>query len=93
MHVTTENKTFVASANANGPYKYPAAELSSEQEEGDTKMFLCSQYALQLGFDRVSTVTIGTDVAIVAMYFQSVTQGEIYLETLRPPLFALVRFW
>ena len=34
-------------------------------------MFLCSQFALKLGFDRVSIATIDTDIAI---------QRETYLE-------------
>ena len=35
-------------------------------------MFLCSKSGLQLGFDCVSIATIDTDVAIVAIHFQSV---------------------
>ena len=72
LYLTIESKAFVVSTNANGPYKYPVTELSIEQEEADTKMFLCSQSGLQLGFDCVSIATIDTDVAIVAIHFQSV---------------------
>lgn len=66
-----EDKAFVVSANADGPYKYLVAELSSQQQGADTKMFLCSQFALKLGFDRVTIATIDTGVAI---------QRETYLE-------------
>ena len=39
LYATIENKAFVVSANTNGPYKYPVAELSSQQEEADIEMF------------------------------------------------------
>ena len=39
LYATIENKAFVVLANTNGPYKYPVAELSSQQEEADIEMF------------------------------------------------------
>ena len=39
LYATIEDKTFVVSTNANFPYKYPVAELPSQQKEADIKMF------------------------------------------------------
>ena len=64
LYFTIEDRTFTVSANANGPYKYPVAELSGQQEEADTKIFWCSQFVSQLGFGHVSIVII--DVAVLA---------------------------
>ena len=38
LYFTIEDRTFTVSANANGSYKYPVAELSGQQEEVDTKI-------------------------------------------------------
>ena len=54
--------------------------ISSEQEEADTKVFLCAQFAFDIGFERVNIVTVDTDVAILGMYFQSKLNGKIYLQ-------------
>ena len=64
LYFTIEHRTFTVSANANGPYKYPFAELSGQQEEADTKIFWCSQFVSQLGFGHVSIVII--DVVVLA---------------------------
>lgn len=64
LYLTIESKAFVVSTNANGPYKYPVAELSGQQEEADSKIFWCSQFVSQLGFGHVSIVII--DVAVLA---------------------------
>ena len=54
--------------------------LSSEQEETDTKIFLCAQFALNIGFERVNIVTVDTDqicVCITGMHFQPMLNGKI----------------
>ena len=53
--------------------------LSSEQEEADTKVFLCAQFAFDIGFERAKLVTADTDVAILGMYFQFMLNVKIYL--------------
>ena len=55
-------------------------ELSSQQEESDTKMFLAARYAFELGFERVNIISIDTDVAVLAVYYQSILDGKIFLE-------------
>ena len=54
--------------------------LSSEQEEADTKVFLCAQSTFDIGSERVNIVAEGTDVAILGMYFQFMLNGKIYLQ-------------
>lgn len=43
-------------------------------------MFLSAQFAFHLGFEQVNIITIDTDIAILAIYFQSILDGKIYLE-------------
>lgn len=45
--------------------------LSSEQEEADTKVFLCVKFAFHIGLEKVNTA-VKTDVAIVGMYLGNV---------------------
>ena len=54
--------------------------LSSEQEEADTKVFLCAQFTFDIEFERVNIVAEGTDVAILGMIFQFMLNGKIYLQ-------------
>ena len=42
-------------------------ELSSKQEETDTKIFLCAKFAASLGFESASIITFDSDVAIVSI--------------------------
>ena len=42
-------------------------EIYSDQDETDTKMFLCPAFALTLGFNSVCTVTIDTDILILGL--------------------------
>ena len=57
--------------------------LSSEQEEADTKLSLCAQFAFDIGFERVidfDIIAVDTGVATLGMYFQSMPNGKIYLQ-------------
>ena len=78
LYVTGEDKVFCISSNGNNLSMVLCNRLSSEQEEADTKVFLCAQFAFDIGFGRVSIVTVDTDVAILEMYFQSMLIGKIY---------------
>ena len=51
-------------------------ELSSKQEETDTKIFLCAKFAASLGFESASIITFDSDVAIV-----SIVSTQIRCET------------
>ena len=43
----------------------PIPELESQQEEADTKIFLCASYSAELGFRSVKITTVDSDVAIL----------------------------
>ena len=53
--------------------------LASNQEEADTKMFLCIQYANSLGVESFCIDTVDSDVGILALYYSTVLEGNIYL--------------
>jgi len=67
LFVTVENKAFCITANNGIIRKKIIQQLESEQEEADTKMFLCALYAEDLGFGSVKIITVDSDVAILAM--------------------------
>ena len=62
VYITIQDQTFCISCSNNSISKVPVRALSSQQEEADTKIFLCAQFAFQLGFERVNVATIDTDV-------------------------------
>ena len=80
VYITIQDQTFGISCSNNSISKVPVRALSSQQEEADTKIFLCAQFAFQLGFERVNVATIDTDVVVLAVYFQSQLTGKMYME-------------
>ena len=80
LYVTVEERAFCISSNSNKLSIVLCNRLSSEQEEADTKVFLCAKFAFDNGFERVNIVTVDTDVAILGIYFQSMLNGKIYLQ-------------
>ena len=80
LYVTVEDKAFCISSNGNKLPMVLCNSISSEQEEAETKVFLCAQFSFDIGFERVNIVTVDTDVAILGMYFQSMLNGKIYLQ-------------
>ena len=58
----------------------PVTELESQQEEADTKMFLCAQHAQSLGFQSANIVTVDSDVAILSLFYQSRMDISLSLE-------------
>ena len=80
LYVTVKDNTFCISSNGNKLPMVLCNRISSEQEEADTKVFLCAQFAFDIGFERVTIVTVETVVVILGMYFQSMLNGKIYLQ-------------
>ena len=62
VYITIQEQTFCISCSNNSISKVPVRALSSQQEEADTKIFLCAQFAFQLGSEQVNVATIDTDV-------------------------------
>ena len=65
LYVTVEDKVFCISSNGNILSMVLCNRLSSKQEEADAKVFSCAQFAFDIGFGRVSIVTVDTDVAML----------------------------
>ena len=55
-------------------------ELTSKQEEADTKMFLCAKNAASLGFSSANIITVDSDVAILCLYYQSMINLSLVLD-------------
>ena len=55
--------------------------LSSNQEEADTKMFLCCQHAVhQFSSENVCISTVGGDVGILAIYYKDRIRCNLFVE-------------
>ena len=80
LYITIEENAYCITSNRGVLRISEVSDLQSHQEEADTKMFLCASYASILGFERVKIITVDTDVAILALYFQSKLDISIYME-------------
>ena len=62
--------------------KYVAEEsLYSNQEEADTKMFFCSQHAIEESSCRnICISTVDSDVGILASYYKNVLSSNLFLQ-------------
>ena len=54
--------------------------LSSNQEEADTKIFLCAKHSESFGFQPVVIVTVDTDVTVYSTYFQQFLEVELFVK-------------
>ena len=52
--------------------------LSSNQKEADTKVFLCTKHAESFGFQSAVIVTVDTDIAVYSIYFQQFLEVELF---------------
>ena len=69
IFVTVRNDGYKICCRNNIPSCVETPEICSDQEEADTKIFLCAVFALTLGFNSVCIVTIDTDILILGCYF------------------------
>ena len=58
-------------------------ELATDQEEADTKVFLCVKHAShELGYTSVCIYTVDSDISVYAFYFQKFFQDtQIFIQT------------
>ena len=54
--------------------------LSSNQEEANTKVFLCAKYAESFGFQSVAIVTVDADIAVYSIYFQQFLEVQLFVK-------------
>ena len=55
-------------------------ELSSKQEEADTKVFLAAKFAQDLGCRDVGIFTVDSDFAILARYYSQLLNCRLLLQ-------------
>ena len=60
--------------------RQPVIELSSNQEEADTKVFLAVKLAQEIGYTDVVIYTVDSDVAILAMYYSRRLAVNLYVQ-------------
>lgn len=80
IFITVEDKAFSIKVSRGSMKIDPVPELESQQEEADTKMFLCAAHASSWGYESVKIVTVDSDVAILSIYYQKRLDLSIYLE-------------
>ena len=80
LYVTVEDKAFRISSNGNKLSMRPCNRLLSQQEEAETKMFLCAQFVFDIRFERLNIVKVNTNVNILRIYFLSMLSSKIYLQ-------------
>ena len=81
LYVTIKDQGYCITANHGILSIRQVPEISSEQEEADTKMFLCAQFAASLGFDSAEIVTVDSDVSILSLYFQHIlSELNMYIQ-------------
>ena len=80
MFITLEAKAYSIKVFRGSMKIDPVPELESQQEEADTKMFLCAAHASSWRFESVKIVTVDSDVAILSIYYQKRLDLSIHLE-------------
>ena len=71
IYLTVRDKAFCITSQNGVIDVREVEELTSKQEEADTKMFLYAQHAASLGFSSANIITVDSDVAILCLYYQS----------------------
>ena len=85
IFVTVRNDGYKILCKNSIPTCVEAPEICSDQEEADTKMFLCAAFALTLSFNSVCIVTIDTDILILGYYFSNKLKGNLFIKLLTKP--------
>ena len=80
VYITAGTKAFRIKSNGIDLTCVPELALHSNQEEADTKAFLCASFASDLGFEKVRIVTVDSDMGILALYHQQQIQAKLLLE-------------
>ena len=81
MHMTIRDRAYCTYSNQEILSCGHVPQLSSSQEEDDTKMVLYAQFEASLGFQSVKIITVDSDIAILALYFQPIfADFNIYSE-------------
>ena len=55
-------------------------ELETNQEEADTKVFLCSKHAHDKGIPDLRICAVDSDIAIYSLYFESYIKSSLFVK-------------
>ena len=80
LFVTLKDQAYRITTSNNSLMIIDIPELQSQQEEADTKIFLCCFYASNIGFNTVHIITVDTDVLVLALYYQRKLDLAIIVE-------------
>ena len=80
--VTVKNDGYKIFCRNNIPSCVETPEICSDQEQADTKMFLCAAFELTLNFNSVCIVTTDTDILILGCYFSNKLEGNLFIKLL-----------
>ena len=85
IYITAGTEAFQITSNGNNLTCLPEPSLESNQEEADTKVFLCATFAAELGYQKVRIVTVDSDIGILALYYQQKINADLLLEIVTGP--------
>ena len=80
IYITAGTEAFRITSNGNNLTCLPEPSLESNQEEADTKVFLCATFAAELGYQKVRIVTIDSDIGTLVLYYQQKADADLLLE-------------
>ena len=79
--ITLESCAYRLEVNDDVVKAVPEESLFSNQEEADTKMFLCVQHAIQeLSCRNICISTVDSDVGVLATYYKDVLSSKLFLQ-------------
>ena len=80
LYVTSETDAWKISSDGEQINSTVTPALQSNQEEGDTKVFLCAAFVAELGYENVQIITVDSDIGILALYYQKLITANLILE-------------
>ena len=80
IYITADTEAFWITSNGNNLTCLPEPSLESNQQEADTKVFLCANFAAELGYQKVRIVTVNSDMGILALYYQQKIKADLLLK-------------
>ena len=80
IYITAGTEAFKITSNGNNLTCLREPSLESNQEEADTKVFLCASFAAELGYQKGRIVTVDSDIGILTLYYQQKIDVDLLLE-------------
>ena len=80
LYVNVENNFYKLEVIAGKVVCNEEESIATNQEEADTKVFLCSKHASQSGSTHVCICTVDSDIPIYALYFQNKIEARLLVK-------------